>query len=91
MDCPRASSAARRPSRPCITAGTQGWYPRQSMTTAELIAMLRSEDPRGSREMVIWDVDQELVRGVEQVVLRDDRIFVRVSRRALTPPDLESA
>jgi hypothetical protein len=57
------------------------------MTTAELIAMFRSEDPHGSREIVIWDVDQELVRGVEQVVLRDDRIFVRVSRQALTPPD----
>jgi len=61
------------------------------MTTAELIAMLRSEDPRGSREMVIWDVDEEIVRGVERVVLRDDRIFVRVSRRALTPPDSESS
>lgn len=61
------------------------------MTTAELIAMFRSEDPRGSREVVIWDLDEELVRGVESVVMRNDKIFVRVSRQALTPPDRGSS
>jgi hypothetical protein len=60
------------------------------MRTDELIAMLRREDPRGSREVVIWDIDQESVRGVEQVVLRDERVFVRVSRKALPTRSPES-
>lgn len=51
------------------------------MTTAELIAKLKSDDPHGVREVVIWESDEELTRGVERVVLRDDRVVVITSRQ----------
>jgi hypothetical protein len=49
------------------------------MTTAELIAKLESDDPDGVREVVIWDRDEELVKGVKQVELSDDRVVVEVA------------
>jgi DNA-binding protein len=49
------------------------------MTTAELIALLKSEDPHGVREVVIWDRGEELIRAVERVELSDDRVVVEVS------------
>ena len=54
------------------------------MTTAELIAKLLSDDPHGVREVVIWESDEELTRGVERVALRDDRVVVITSRQPLT-------
>ena len=50
------------------------------MTTAELIAKLKSDDPEGAREVVIWDSDEELIKGVERVALKDDRVVINVSR-----------
>jgi hypothetical protein len=50
-----------------------------SMTTAELIAKLKSDDPQGGREVVIWDTDEELIKGVERVELSDDRVVVEVA------------
>ena len=50
------------------------------MTTAQLIAKLKSDDPDGAREVVIWDSDEELIKGVERVALKDDRVVVNVSR-----------
>ena len=50
------------------------------MTTAELIAKLKSDDPDGAREVVIWDSDEELIKGVERVALKDDRVVINVSR-----------
>ena len=50
------------------------------MTTAELIAKLKSDDPDGVRKVVIWDSDDELIKGVERVELKDDRVVVDVSR-----------
>ncbi len=52
------------------------------MTTAELIARLQSDDPHGEREVVVWESDQELTRGVERVTMRDDRVVVVASRTA---------
>src|ERR1017187_6839704 len=52
---------------------------RVSMTTAELIAKLKSDDPDGVREVVIWDTDEELVKGVKRVELSDDRVVVEVA------------
>ena len=49
------------------------------MTTAELIAQLKSEDPHGVHEVVIWDRGEELIRGVERVELSNDRIVVEAS------------
>lgn len=49
------------------------------MTTAELIAKLKSDDPDGVREVVIWDTDEELIKGVERVELSDDRVVVEVA------------
>jgi hypothetical protein len=49
------------------------------MTTAELIAKLKSDDPDGVREVVIWDSDEEPIKGVERVELKDDRDVVDVS------------
>jgi hypothetical protein len=70
-------------------ASSQGWYagrmpPRivrehRSMTTAELIAKLKSDDPDGVREVVIWDTDEELIKGVARVELSDDRVVVEVA------------
>ena len=57
------------------------------MTTAELIAKLKSDDPHGVREVVIWESDEELTTGVERVALRDDRVVVITSRRAQTRLD----
>ena len=50
------------------------------MTTAQLIAKLKSDDPDGAREVVIWDSDEELIKGVERVALKDDRVVINVSR-----------
>jgi hypothetical protein len=50
------------------------------MTTAELIAKLKSDDPDGVRMVVIWDSDEESIKGVERVELKDDRVVVDVSR-----------
>jgi hypothetical protein len=50
------------------------------MTTAELIAKLKSDDPDGVREVVSWDSDEELIKGVGRVELKDDRDVVGVSR-----------
>jgi hypothetical protein len=50
-----------------------------SMTTAELIAKLKSDDPDGVREVVIWDTDEELIKGVARVELSDDRVVVEVA------------
>ena len=50
------------------------------MTTAELIAKLKSDDPDGVREVVIWDSDGELIKDVARVALKDDRVVVTVSR-----------
>jgi hypothetical protein len=50
------------------------------MTTAELIAKLKSADPDGVRKVVIWDSDGELAKGVERLALKDDRVVVDVSR-----------
>jgi hypothetical protein len=52
------------------------------MTTAELIAKLKSDDPDGAREVVIWDSDEELTKSVERVALKDDRVVIDVSRSA---------
>jgi hypothetical protein len=60
------------------------------MTTAELIAKLQSDDPRGVREVVIWESDEELTRGVERVALRDERVVVITSRGAQTKTRLAS-
>ena len=49
------------------------------MTTAELIAKLKGDDPDGVREVVIWDTDEELIKGVKQVELSDDRVVVEVA------------
>jgi hypothetical protein len=49
------------------------------MTTAELIAKLKSDDPEGVREVVIWDSDEELIKSVERVALSDDRVVVAVA------------
>jgi hypothetical protein len=49
------------------------------MTTAELIAKLKSDDPDGVREVVIWDTDEELIKGVARVELSDDRVIVEVA------------
>lgn len=54
------------------------------MTTAELIAKLKSDDPHGVREVVIWESDEELATGVERVALRDDRVVVITSRGGKT-------
>jgi len=54
------------------------------MTTAELIAKLKSDDPHGVREVVIWESDEELSGDVERVVLRDDRVVVVTSRQPRT-------
>jgi len=56
------------------------------MTTAELIAKLSSEDPHGVREVVVWDSDEELAKGVEQVVLRDEHVVIRIAHKALPLP-----
>ena len=48
------------------------------MTTAQLIAKLKSDDPDGVREVVIWDTEEELIKGVKQVELSDDRVVVEV-------------
>jgi hypothetical protein len=50
-----------------------------SITTAELIAKLASDDPDGAREVVIWDRDEEVIKGVRQVELSDDRVVVEVT------------
>src|ERR1700682_592363 len=50
------------------------------MTTGELIAKLRSNDPEGVREVVIWDGDEEQIKRVERVALKDDRVVVDVSQ-----------
>ena len=50
-----------------------------SMTTAELIAKLASDDPDGALEVVIWDRDEEVIKGVRQVELSDDRVVVEVT------------
>jgi hypothetical protein len=50
-----------------------------SMTTTELIAKLKSDDPDGEREVVIWDRDEEVIKGVRQVELSDDRVVVEVT------------
>jgi hypothetical protein len=50
-----------------------------SMTTAELIAKLRSDDPDGLREVAIWDADEELMKTVKQVELSEDRVVVEVA------------
>jgi hypothetical protein len=52
----------------------------ESMTTAQLIAKLKGDDPDGVREIVIWDNDDELVKGVARVELSDDRVVVHASR-----------
>jgi hypothetical protein len=52
------------------------------MTTAELIAKLKSEDPDGLREVMIWDSDEEVIKRVERVALKDDRVVVDVSHGA---------
>ena len=52
---------------------------RKHLTTAELIAKLQSDDPHGDREVVIWDTDQEVLKGVERVELSDDRVVVEVA------------
>jgi hypothetical protein len=49
------------------------------MTTGELIAKLKSDDPDGVREVVIWDTDEELTKGVVRVELSDDRVVVEVA------------
>jgi hypothetical protein len=49
------------------------------MTTAELTAKLNRDDPHGVREVVIWDNDEELTKGVERVELSDDRVVVEVA------------
>ena len=49
------------------------------MTTAELIAKLKSDDPDGVREVVIWDADKELIKAVKRVELTDDRVVVEVA------------
>jgi hypothetical protein len=49
------------------------------MTTAELIAKPNRDDPHGVREVVIWDNDEELIKGVERVELSDDRVVVEVA------------
>ena len=49
------------------------------MTTAELIAKLKSDDPDGVRDVVIWDTDEELIKGVKRVELSDDRVVVEVA------------
>lgn len=59
---------------PQIITGDSGF-----MTTADLIAKLRSDDPDGVREVVIWDTDEELIKGVKQVELSDDRVVVEVA------------
>jgi hypothetical protein len=53
------------------------------MTTAELIAKLKSDDPHGTREVIVWDSDQELAKGVERVALRDEHVVIRISHHAL--------
>ena len=50
------------------------------MTTRELIAKLRNDDPEGVREVVIWDGDEEQIKHVERVALKDDRVVVDVSQ-----------
>lgn len=50
------------------------------MTTAELIAKLKSDDPDGVHEVVIWDSDEELSGDVGRVELKDDRDVVDVSQ-----------
>jgi hypothetical protein len=50
-----------------------------SMTTTELIAKLKNDDPDGEREVVIWDRDEEVIKGVRQVELSDDRVVVEVT------------
>jgi hypothetical protein len=50
-----------------------------TMTTAELIAKLKSDDPDGVREVVIWDADDEVIKRVERVELSDDRVVVEVA------------
>ena len=52
------------------------------MTTAELIAKLKSDDPGGERKVVIWDSDEELIKAVERVALKDDHVVVDVSHAA---------
>jgi hypothetical protein len=49
------------------------------MTTAELIAKLKNDDPEGVREVVIWDTDEELIKVVQRVELSDDRVVVEVA------------
>ena len=58
-----------------ITGGDAAGF----MTTAELIAKLKGDDPHGVREVVIWDADEELIKGVKQVELSDDRVVVEVA------------
>jgi hypothetical protein len=61
------------------------------MTTAELIAKLNRDDPHGVREVVIWDNDEELIKGVEQVELSDDRVVVGGCRRVEPCPGMSSS
>jgi hypothetical protein len=49
------------------------------MTTAELISKLKSDDPHGVREVVIWDNDEERMTGVERIALSDERVVIHVA------------
>ena len=53
---------------------------RQLRVNAKSIAKLKSADPDGVPEVVIWDSDGELSEGVERVALKDDRVVLDVSR-----------
>jgi hypothetical protein len=51
-----------------------------------LIAKLQSDDPHGVREVVIWDADTEVAKGIDRVALQDDDVVLRVCHDALPPP-----
>jgi hypothetical protein len=61
----------------------QGIEYARIVTTAELIAKLQSDDPHGVHEVIVWDGDGEVAKGIERVALREDHVVVRVSDKAL--------
>src|SRR5439155_14619882 len=91
---PPPSSFARSPEREAYRSPRRSPLlpsPERGMTTAELIAKLKSDDPHRLPEVVIWESDEELTRGVERVALRDDRVVVVTSRQAQTKTRLASS
>lgn len=63
-----------------LVASQDGSPPRAQVHDDRRVdAKLKSDDPDGVREVVIWDTDEELTKGVARVELSDDRVVVEVA------------